>query len=53
MPYFVTFAAFGAGEQPTATRAWELSDALAHGCRLIDEGRRGVALRDTQFRALN
>jgi hypothetical protein len=53
MPYFVTFVEFGAGERPTATRPWELSDALAHACRLIDEGKRGVALRDNDGHSIS
>jgi hypothetical protein len=60
MPYFVNFAGFGVGEQPTVeamddglTRPWELPDALAHACRLIDEGKRGVAIRDNDGHSIS
>jgi hypothetical protein len=47
MRYFVTFDEAGAGTiDEGSSRAWELADALAHACRLLDEGKKNVAIHD-------
>jgi hypothetical protein len=56
MPYFVILDGSGAGQRPGddgSARPWELSDALAHACRLLDEGKRGVAIRDNDGHSIS
>ena len=46
MRYFITWEGSATtGVQPTAQR-FELPDAVAQACRLIDEGKSNVAIRD-------
>jgi hypothetical protein len=48
MPYFVTFddpSRTGAIDEGLS-RSFELADALAHACRLLDENKQNVTIRD-------
>jgi len=52
MGYFVTCeevsksSASSAPADQQASESFELADALAHACRLLDEGRRNVVITD-------
>jgi hypothetical protein len=47
MAYFVTFDARGAdAAESGSSKPMELADALAHACRLLDEGKRNVVIKD-------
>jgi hypothetical protein len=58
MSYFVTSGAdaqYGpaAIDQPAGARSFELADALAHACRLIDENVANVAITDGGQRSIS
>jgi hypothetical protein len=49
MPYFVTYEDVG---NPPASQSFELADALARACRLLDEGKRNVVLTDGSHKSI-
>lgn len=58
--YFVTFGGFDANGKPTpaaidvgSPKSFQLSEALAHACRLLSEGKQHVAIGDGMGKSIS